>query len=91
MLTLEAAKERYWIPVLTHVEDVSAVLASIRQILDDAPDPQASLRYRSLVKAAASWQESAGPWRSVFQQASALRDELLLGRIRFDTLLFVKR
>jgi len=34
---------------------------------------------------------SAAEWSALFEQASALRDQLLLGRLRFDTLLFVKR
>ena len=41
-LHVQAAAESYWLPLLTHVEDVTSVLTSIEQILADTPDPRGS-------------------------------------------------
>lgn len=94
-LQLEAGGESYWIPILTHVEDVTSVLASIDQILADTPDPAAAANLAALRTKAAAWTPSAASsgnsWRALFDEASRLRDSLLLARIRFDTLLLVKR
>jgi len=40
-IRVEAEGAAYWLPLMTHVEDVSAVLASIEQILSEAPDAAA--------------------------------------------------
>lgn len=95
-VTIRTPAEAYWIPLLTYVENVPAVLAGIRQILDDTPDDTAErlwaggqaavddcLRDRARAR--------SDQWRALFARASALRDELLLRRIDFDSLLFVKR
>lgn len=87
VLTLEADGKSYWMPFLTQVENLPAVLASIEQILADAPDGKASGLLESLRQRAAG----AAAWRAVFEEASQLREDLLLRRIDFDSLLFVKR
>jgi len=79
----------FWIPLFTHVEDVAAVFKSIEQILADTPDAPASARLGDLRQRAGS--ALGADWRALFEAASALRDELLLQRLSFDTLLFVKR
>jgi len=89
-LSLEAAGEKFWIPLLTHVEDVAAVLAAVGQILEDSPDAAGRARLAQLRARTAAW-EQAGSWRGLFEDASRLRDKLLLDRIGFDTLVFLKR
>jgi hypothetical protein len=95
LVTIRDGDEAYWFPLLTHVERVADVLASVGQILADTPDAAAAQELAGLQRHADQW--SAGDaaasvaWRQLFEQASALRDELLLSRMRFDTLLFVKR
>ncbi len=96
ILQLDGAGGKFWSPLLTHVEDVQAVLESIGQILADTPDQTAGARLADLRSRSEKWRaadsaRSSAAWRSLFEEASALRDKLLLGRIRFDTLLFVKR
>jgi hypothetical protein len=68
----------------------SALLSNLRQRADalqragrDAPP----LRHPSTLNP----QPSHNAWRALFEEVSALRDALLLRRINFDTLLFVKR
>ncbi len=97
-LRIQAAGESYWLPLLTHVEATSSVLKSVDQILADTPDPAAAERLAGLRGKAAGWAQpagaatsGAGSWRAIFEEASRLRDELLLSRLRFDTLLFLKR
>ncbi len=94
-LRLESGGERFWLPILTHVERVGAVLESIQQILRDTPDEAARTRLDALQRRAQEWSDASSPsgseWRALFEDASALRDELLLRRVDFDTLLFVKR
>jgi len=91
-LSLTAGDESFWIPLLAHVEDVTAVLRSIGQILDDTPDAAAAERLAVLTRQAEDSANASGErWRSLFEEASRLRDELLLRRVHFDTLLFVKR
>ena len=55
----------------------------------------ASTELRHLLRRRAAWSASSpsagAEWRGLFEQASALRDRLLLGRIDFDALLFLKR
>jgi len=84
VLSVGGAGGSFWVPLLTHVEDVASVLLGIEQILTDAPDPVAAERLAAL-------RRGQGDWRARFEAASALRDELLLRRIDFDALLFVKR
>ena len=96
ILTISDAGESFWIPLFTHVEDVTSVLESIEQILSDTPDTAATAQMASLRRRRDEWDssDSAEPgdvWRDWFEEASRLREELLLGRISFDTLLFVKR
>ena len=95
-LHIQAGGESYWIPLLTHVEDVTSVLASIEQILADTPDPAAANHLTALRTRAAAWTPasvaSGGDlWPRIFTEASRLRDTLLLSRVRFDTLLLLKR
>jgi len=101
-LGIEAAGQRFWIPLLTHVEDVAAVLASVEQILADTPDPDGAAKLAELRGRAAAWEQAGrgaaagapqqvASWRALFEDASRLRDGLLVDRIRFDTLLLVKR
>jgi hypothetical protein len=95
-LHVQAAAESYWIPLLTHVEDVTSMLTSIEQVLADTPDPAAANHLTALRKKAAAWTPASAlsggdSWRAIFEEASCLRDGLLLSRIRFDTLVFLKR
>ena len=95
ILRVVAGKEAWWLPVLTHAEDVAPVLESIAQILADTPDAQAAARLAGLRQGVETWRPAAGDsgrrWSSLFEEASRLRDELLLGRLRFGSLLFLKR
>jgi len=96
VLTVADAGESFWIPLLTHVEDVTSVLESIEQILTDTPDAGAGARLASLRHRREQWAPADSPeagddWRALFEEASRLRDETLLRRVPFDTLLFVKR
>jgi hypothetical protein len=93
---VEIEGDTYWLPFFTHVEDVSSVLASIGQILSDAPDPAAAAELALLRQRASQARQSraasAGDaWRGLFEQSSRLRDRLLLARLKFPALLFVKR
>ncbi len=87
----------YWLPLLTYVEDVRSVLASVDQLLTDTPDAGAAAEVAWLRKQSDQWGHSGtapssdGAWRSLFERASRLRDRLLLARLKFDALLFVKR
>ncbi|MFV1965686.1 MAG: NPCBM/NEW2 domain-containing protein, partial [Pirellulaceae bacterium] len=68
----------------------------IRRLLSDTPDPAAKSRLarlhaetrRCLNKPLLAM---ANSWRTLFEQASSLRDELLLERVNFDRMLLVKR
>ncbi len=88
VVAIEAPGGPYWIPLLTHVEEVSPILAGIERMLADHPNAAAAARLAALQDRCRR-QDPA--WRELFEEASRLRDELLLGRIPFDTLLFVKR
>jgi len=91
-LSLTAEDDSFWIPLLTHVEDVTSVMKSIGQILNETPDAAAAERLAALSRRAEDSANAAGEnWRRLFEEASRLRDELLLSRIHFDKLLFVKR
>ncbi len=90
LLTVKTGEGAFWLPLLTHVEDVGAVLRSVEQTLEDTPDAGASKRLAAIRRRAASSSDKVS-WRTLFEQASGLRDELLRRRIGFDALLFVKR
>lgn len=85
----------YWLPFLTYVEGVCPILDGIERILSDARDPAASSRLAALRLEADSWlpdrPDAGRQWSALFEQASQLRDELLLSRIHFPALLFLKR
>jgi hypothetical protein len=98
LLNIEAGGRACWLPFLTHIEDVPAVLKSVDQILSDTPDARALASLVELRRAVADTlsppsrnQDRGVAWRGLFARASALRDGLLLSRVSFDTLLFVKR
>ena len=55
VLSVEAAKQRFWLPLLTQVEDVPAVLESVERILGDTPDAAASARLAELRKGGGEW------------------------------------
>jgi len=90
VLRLEAGDEWFRIPVLTHVEDVPSVLRSVERILEDTPNERAGERLAELKRQAAA-PGADERWRLLFEEASQLREQLLLGRIPFDEMLFVKR
>ena len=101
LLTVSGEGKSFRLPLLTDVEDTPAVLESIGQILADrrfdgeAPDGEAEQRLARLQARVSAW--IGGPagagdaWREGFEEASAWRDELLLRRLDFGSLLFVKR
>jgi hypothetical protein len=89
ILRLTEGDSEYWLPLLTHVETVGSVLESCRHVLADRPDREGAQRLRDLQARADG--SSGLSWRALFEAASALRDELLLGRLDFDALLFAKR
>ncbi len=84
ILDIRVGEQRWWLPLFTHVEAFSAVLRSIEQVLADTPDADAARRLAAL-------RQGGGAWRERFEAASRLRDELLLLRIGFEAMLFVKR
>ena len=90
VLAVQADGQTYWLPLLTCVEDVQAVLKSVEQVLADDPDPAGSAQLADLRRRTAAW-TPAQPWRRLFEEASLLRDRLLRRRINFDTLLFLER
>ena len=95
-VTITTSQDTYRIPLFTYVENVPAVLASIRQILDDTPDAAAQREWSDIQKSVDaclhdSATERSGEWQILFGRASELRDELLLGRLDFASLLFLKR
>jgi hypothetical protein len=86
----------YWIPLFTYAENVVGVLAGIEKTLADVSNAAAAKRLDALKGEVAAWEsDGAGrdpaAWRSLFEQASTLRDQILLAQIRFDKLLLVKR
>lgn len=93
LLELQAAGQSYRMPLFTYVEDLQPLLTGIeRHLADHAPQPAAAARLAELRRRAGTGEPLAGTaWRALFAQASTLRDELLLGRIDFDTLVFLKR
>jgi hypothetical protein len=95
ILSLSTEGGEFWLPILTDVEDVAAVLESVRLILADTPDPVAEARLAGLGREAAAWRSdtpgAGAAWRTLFEGASALREELLLRRLAAGALLFVKR
>ena len=96
VLSIDGAGKSYWLPLLTHVEDVPAVLTSVEQILAERQDDVAStqlarLRDRAARLSSAGPRATRGAWRKLFAEVSVLRDDLLLQRIDFERLLLVKR
>jgi len=95
ILTVAGSGKSYRLPLLTYVEDVAAILDSIDQILADTPDLEAAHQLASLRRRADAWpsggRESGLGWSALFEEANQLRDQLLLGRIHFPSLLLVKR
>ena len=94
------ASGHYRVPLLTHVEDVPAVLRAIDTILADTPDHDGRARLGDLSRRTQDTLREAttgtpadpdGGWPALFEGACALHDDLLLDRIDFDALLFVKR
>ena len=91
IVELVFGETRYWVPLLTHVEDVAAVLDGVAQALADRPDAAGQARLAELRKRAEDWSGSGAEWRRLYEEANALRDELLLRRVGFDSMLLVKR
>ncbi|MGQ9729881.1 MAG: NPCBM/NEW2 domain-containing protein [Candidatus Zipacnadales bacterium] len=91
ILHLQADAQHWWLPLFTHVECLSAVLDSCKQILRDYPEANGTAKLKALRAQITHAAGSPSLWRQLFEQASALRDELLLSRLNFETLLFVKR
>ena len=96
VLSIDGAGKSYWLPLLTYVEDVPAVLRSVEQMLGDSPDNVGStqfaqLRDRAEQLAASGPRATSGAWRKLFVESSTLRDDLLLQRVDFERLLLVKR
>ncbi len=96
LISLACDGKVYRIPLLTHVESVSAVLTSIEQILGDHPDRDAATRLASMRRQgkgllADGGLEAGRAWRRLFERASDLRDRLLRRRINFERLIIVKR
>jgi hypothetical protein len=97
-LTIRDGAETFWLPLLTHVERIAEVLVSLRQILADLPAGDertcaAAEQLAEVQRLVDGWDAAAdGPaWGELFERASRLRDEWLLCRVPFETLLFVKR
>ena len=96
VICLRVQQESYWIPLLTHVEDVAAVLAGVDRILSDTPDDAAARQLAAMRGVAeATLRDVATPrppdWQTQFVRACQLRDELLLRRLEFSRLLFLQR
>ena len=96
ILTVVGPERTFRIPLFAHVENVARVLDGIERILADRPDAEAAKMATQLRTRVEQWSAPSGSsapddWRPLFEQASRLRDRLLLGRIDFDSLLFVKR
>lgn len=92
LVSIRHGETTYSMPLLAHVECMSDIAARIGAILADAPDEAAARELAAIGAAARAWTPAGGAsWRELFERASALRDRLLLARIDFDTLLFLKR
>ncbi len=98
LLTLETDGRTYRVPLLSHVEQVQPILRGVANIVADGGDAAAEERLRALSRREAAlvgrFDTATGPiaaWRELFEEASALRDELLLRWLAFDRLLFIKR
>ncbi|HID76688.1 MAG TPA: hypothetical protein EYP56_11920 [Planctomycetaceae bacterium] len=94
IVTIDGAGQTYWLPLFTFIEDVPGLLEGVARILQDAPCEAASRELAELRRRARAELErphEPGTWRQLFERVSALRDRLLLARIDFDQLLFVKR
>ncbi|MHC4406877.1 MAG: HzsA-related protein, partial [Planctomycetota bacterium] len=96
VLSVTSEGSLYWLPFFTHVERTTTLLAGIEKILDDTPDVQAAAERARLQGRAQTWdgagpRETRAPWRDLFEASCRLRDRLLLGRIDFCEMLFVRR
>ncbi len=92
LVSIKHGATAYTLPLLAHVEWVSDLTARIGALLAETPDAAAARELAAIETAARAWTPAAGrSWRAIFERASALRDRLLLGRIGFDALLFLKR
>lgn len=96
LIDIATESQTYWFGLLTHVEDVPAVLHSVEQILSDTPDAQGALQLAELrLRMNGLLSDTAATvgerWSELFLAASSLRDRLLLDQIDFERLLFVKR
>ena len=93
VLSADAGGASFWLPILAHVEDVGTVLAGVDKILADTPDLRAAAQLVDLRQRVERWPPAQHDvsWSALFEDASRLRDRLLLARIDFDALLFVKR
>ncbi len=90
LLEIECQGAHYWFPIFTCVEDTPAVLDSIEQLIGDIPDAEASAALAEL-RSRIDSPSDRDEWRASFEEASALRDRLLLSRIDFERLTFLKR
>jgi hypothetical protein len=99
LVNVEHRGQTWWLPVLAYMEDLHAVLTGIEQLFAEPtsaesapPTTQQKARAADLRRRAEGSSIPPGSvWRELFEQASTLRDELLMQRIQFDSLLFVKR
>ncbi|MHB8969874.1 MAG: NPCBM/NEW2 domain-containing protein [Pirellulaceae bacterium] len=96
VLDFHTDTDAYRIPLFTHVEDVPALLTGVRQMLADTPDAAAETQLADMSRQVDTILQDGPPnrgdaWRALFVRASELRDKILLRRLDFSRLLFVKR
>lgn len=97
ILTITHGDQVYRLPILTHVEHIPSVVAPVEQILSDAPNAKASAALADIraeldrLQKTPNTSNAQREWRSLFERASALRDELLRQRIDCDAMLLAKR
>lgn len=98
LVSVNLGQRSWWLPLLAHVEDVPALVERIERLLAAATDREGPERVAGLAEQVAALRRRAAAtrpggtaWRELFEEASALRDSLLLRRIDFQTLLFVAR
>lgn len=60
ILRVATGKGAFWLPLLTHAEDIGPVLESIEQILADTPDPQGAARLAALRQRVEAWRPEKG-------------------------------
>ncbi len=97
LVTIQDGDETYWLPLLTHVEQVADVLASIGQILADTPDAAATRKAQRVAASAPTNGPPPVPPPAIRRGASCsskparCATSCCLARVPFETLLFVKR